>query len=169
MACLQVYCATVLLAFGLAAGVDLDCPPLWTRYGDHCYRFFGPPKTWQAAEDHCQEFFTRNGQGHLASIHTSGENKFLLQMWKTSLVPTNTIYVRDHVWLGQSDQLEEGNFSWSDGTGLYYKAWRGGQPNNAGGAEDCGSFWEINDEIGWNDDDCDVAMPYLCKMPSNKE
>ncbi|XP_022106457.1 echinoidin-like [Acanthaster planci] len=164
----QISCAALFLVIGLAAGVDLDCPPFWTRFGDHCYRFFRPTKSWQAAEEHCQEFFSRKGQGHLASIHTAEENNFLIQMWQT-LVPREENYVNTHVWLGHTDQTKEGTFSWSDGTGFYYQAWRDGQPNNSGQGEDCGTFWNHGNVIGWNDDRCRATLPYICKMPINKE
>ncbi|XP_022111143.1 alpha-N-acetylgalactosamine-specific lectin-like [Acanthaster planci] len=157
-----ISCALFLLALGLAEGVDLDCPPFWTRYGDNCYRFFGLPKKWQSAEDHCQEFFTRSGQGHLASIHSSGEDSFLLQLWKTSLVP-QTGELGKFVWLGGNDLAEEGTFVWSDGTNMTYQGWRDGQPDNKSVNQHCGCFWEF----AWDDFGCHFPLPYLCKMPIN--
>ncbi|XP_022106461.1 C-type mannose receptor 2-like [Acanthaster planci] len=164
MAFHQIPFTIFFLALGLAAGVDLYCPPFWTRFGDNCYRFFGPPKTWLAAEEHCQEFFTRNGQGHLASIHSSAENNLLIKMWETSLVP-NEEFLGGHVWLGFNDRSMEETFAWSDETHFHYEAWLDGQPDDAGGREDCGAFWRTHNRVGWNDDRCEVTLPYLCKMP----
>ncbi|XP_038054423.1 alpha-N-acetylgalactosamine-specific lectin-like [Patiria miniata] len=165
MAFRKISCVMFFAVLGLVSADD--CPPLWTRYGNYCYRFFGPPKTWQSAEEHCQEFFTRNGQGHLASIHSSGENYLMLQMWSTSLVPNEEI-VGAHVWIGHSDLANEGSFTWSDGTSFDYDAgWRTGQPDDSGGVEDCGSIWRDAEWVGWNDDRCLWALPYICKMPSN--
>ncbi|XP_071798255.1 echinoidin-like [Asterias amurensis] len=71
------------------------CQPLWTRFENNCYRFFGPAKNWSRAEEHCQEFFSRYGQGHLVSIHSQVENNFVLQLRETSISsPT------EHVWVG---------------------------------------------------------------------
>ncbi|XP_038054245.1 alpha-N-acetylgalactosamine-specific lectin-like [Patiria miniata] len=160
----KISCVMFFLVLGLVSADD--CPPFWTGYGNHCYRFFGPPKTWQSAEEHCQEFFTRNGQGHLASIHNSEENDFLIQMWSSSLVP-NENRVGDCVWIGHNDHANEGSFTWSDGTGVDYTGWRTNEPNNYGGrGEDCGSFYRTTEHVGWNDYRCEVALPYLCKMPS---
>jgi len=56
------------------------------------------------------------------------------------------------VWLGLTDQLNEGQFIWtSTGEDLSYSHWNGGEPNNAGGDEDCVT-WAAN---GWNDVTCE--------------
>ncbi|XP_038054241.1 alpha-N-acetylgalactosamine-specific lectin-like [Patiria miniata] len=164
MAFRKISCVMFFLVLGLVSADD--CPPFWTRYGNYCYRFFGPPKTWQSAEEHCREFFTRNGQGHLASVHSSGENNFLLQMWSSSLLPKEGI-VAAAIWIGHSDLANEGQFTWSDGTSFDYNGgWRTGQPNDSGQGEDCGSIYRTTQQVGWNDGPCGSAHPYLCKMPS---
>ena len=159
-----ISCVTLLLVLSFAADVHLECPPFWTRFGKFCYRFFGPPKSWQKAEDHCREFFTHNSQGHLASIHSPEENDFLLQLWKTSLVPHDE-YLGHFVWLGFNDRAAEGTFSWSDGTRFAYKAWREGQPDNVDENQNCGCFWEF----AWDDFFCDQTLPYLCRLPIEDE
>ena len=142
-----------------------ECPPFWTRYGGNCYRFFGPIKSWHVAEDHCNQFWTRYGQGHLISIHNTGENNFVLEMWSTSLpLPGDTI--NNRMWLGLTDQLVEGQFVWSDQTAVDFQAWlvADGQPDNALGHEDCVEIW--SEENGWKDLTCSHELSYMCKMPT---
>ncbi|XP_038054237.1 alpha-N-acetylgalactosamine-specific lectin-like [Patiria miniata] len=163
MAFRKISCVMFFLVLGLVSADD--CPPFWTRYRYNCFRFFGPPKTWQSAEEHCGEFFTRDGQGHLASARSSGENNFLLQMWSTSLVSNDGV-VGASVWIGLNDLANEGRFTWSDGTSLNYNGWRTGQPDDGGQAEDCGCFWRTTEQVGWNDEGCGLALPYICEIPS---
>jgi len=55
-------------------------------------------------------------------------------------------------WLGLTDQLNEGQFIWSEsGEDVSYSHWNGGEPNNAGGDEDCVTWSAAN---GWNDAAC---------------
>ncbi|XP_038054243.1 alpha-N-acetylgalactosamine-specific lectin-like [Patiria miniata] len=168
MAFSRISCVMFFLVLGLVSADD--CPPFWTGYGNYCYRFFGPPKTWQSAEEHCREFFTRNGQGHLASIHSAGENDFLIQLWRTSLVPNDEYTLANHAWIGHNDLVREGRFTWSDGTGFDYSGWSSAKPaDNAGSGEDCGDFLNrpLLDQVVWNDYTCNSAEPYICKMTAN--
>ena len=146
-----------------------DCPPFWTRYGNNCYRFFGPNKSWHVAEDHCKQFWTRYGQGHLASIHNNDENKFMIEMWNTSLPSLENI-INDRMWFGLTDQEVEGRFVWSDMTALDFQAWLvvDGQPDNGRGNENCVDFWNQygSRRVGWNDEDCVAEHSYICKIPT---
>ena len=52
------------------------------------------------------------------------------------------------LWIGFTDEEEEGNWQWVTGEEVTYTNWAGGEPNDAGGAEDWAHFW--NDGT-WND------------------
>ncbi|XP_038066196.1 alpha-N-acetylgalactosamine-specific lectin-like [Patiria miniata] len=160
--------ALILLVLVSIARADLECGPLWSRFGDHCYRFFGPPKTWQNAEDHCRKFFTRFGQGHLASIHGEAENNVLLELWESSLPSLDG--VGSHAWLGANDIDHESRFEWTDGSPFNYGAWRDGEPSNSGNAEHCLNFFNWQGAIGWNDANCSqYEFPYICKVSTAEE
>lgn len=78
----------------------------------------------------------------------------------------NLVSLRFVAWVGITDMWDEGNFRKYDGfrtvlrtpssTILY---WMNGEPNNAGGNEDCvqmseyGRFW---------DNACSVNLPFIC-------
>ncbi|XP_071790537.1 echinoidin-like [Asterias amurensis] len=150
----------VLAVVGLTRA---GCPPLWTEYRNNCYRFMGHEMSWTDAENHCRQFFTISGQGHLASVHSSDESGFLVQYSKSSLISA----LGKQVWLGMSDQSNEGTFSWSDGTAFDYEEWLPGQPDNAGSNEDCGELWFVGEleGTGWNDRPCSDHQSHVCKMP----
>ncbi|KAK9969446.1 hypothetical protein ABG768_027622 [Culter alburnus] len=131
------------------AEVDLimKCPAGWTNFGLRCYKFFSQTVNWVTAERNCQSL-----DAHLASVHNKLENEFLL-----SLLPSSNA----HSWLGAHDGEVEGQWVWSDGTGIDYTNWCSGEPNNAG-VENCLEInWTSN--RCWNDLPCSYpGISYIC-------
>ena len=52
---------------------------------------------------------------------------------------------------------------WEDGSETLYTAWNRGEPSNGGGNEDCVIFRK--GQTNWNDLNCDILKPYICKIP----
>ncbi|XP_071790745.1 alpha-N-acetylgalactosamine-specific lectin-like [Asterias amurensis] len=148
----------VLAVIGLTSA---DCPPLWTRFRHNCYRFMGQEMSWTDAENHCREFFTISGQGHLAS-HSSDEENFVIMYVKSSFISADD----KHVWIGLTDQSNEGTFIWSDGRALdYNEGWKPREPNNAGSGEDCVEIWyDLTYGPVKNDRPCSNLYSHVCKM-----
>lgn len=132
---------------------DPMCPPCMTTPspsgGTLAYCF--EPRNYAAAEFDC----VAQG-GHLVSIHDQATQDEVRDT-AYGLLPGNW-------WIGLSDNALEGTFVWSDNTPLDYTSWAGGEPNNAGGNENCGHLW---DAAGgeWNDIPCAVNMSYVCRLP----
>jgi hypothetical protein len=95
--------------------------------------------SWAAGRAACQAL-----GGDLASIHSAAENA---AVW--AVVPQNT-----WTWLGANDLVSEGTFRWSDGTPWDYSNWWPGQPDNAGGDQDCAIINHNGEQDKWNDQDC---------------
>jgi hypothetical protein len=70
-------------------------------------------------------------------------------------------------WLALDDIATEGTFVWGDGRAWQpgsvdvFALWAPGEPNDAGGNEDCGHVWGFSPE--WNDIPCDVGMAAVCE------
>jgi hypothetical protein len=132
---------------------DPMCPPCMTMPspsgGTLAYCF--EARNFAASEFDC----VAQG-GHLVSIHDQATQDEVRDT-AYSLMPVNW-------WIGLSDNALEGTFVWSDNTPFGYDAWAGGEPNNSGGDENCGHLW---DAAGgeWNDIQCAVNMPYVCRLP----
>ncbi len=148
------------------------CPPLWTQFQGNCYRFVGTPRSWSKAEQQCVQLAGSAGKdGHLVSVHSNEENEFVNQLWKTSLTPveaTNAwVEPSNAIWLGLSDQVNEGEFLWSDESATFFASWRQGEPSGDP-EESCGHMWTFGKEdTSWNDARCDIKLPFVCKLDMN--
>ena len=109
------------------------------------YRFvFTPTVNWQEAENACAV-----DGAHLAVINDAEENSQLDS-------PANNQFL----WIGYTDQQTEGQWVWVTGNSHPYTKWKGGEPNNQGGNEDCVEF---RDDATWNDLPCMNTIGYICE------
>ncbi|MCH2247167.1 MAG: Ig-like domain-containing protein [Crocosphaera sp.] len=63
--------------------------------------------------------------GNLVTINNGTENQFLVDAFGSS----------ENLWIGFTDQVEEGNYQWVNGETTTYTNWRSGQPNNSNPAD----------------------------------
>ena len=108
------------------------------RINNNCYVHIDKSVKWGKAESCCVEW-----GGHLASIHSEGENELL-----------NSIRNKNRLtWIGLNDKAKEGTFVWTDGTSYNYNKFSRGQPDNGWGVEDYIHFWPKSKttETLWND------------------
>lgn len=89
------------------------------------------PMPWLAAEAEAQ----RAG-GHLATIRNRAENDWLFQTFG-SVIGQGGV----RLWIGFTDQAEEGTWIWSSGEVVAFTAWASGQPDDASN-QDHGYLWE---------------------------
>ena len=103
---------------------------------------------WSQARASCETTFG----GTLVVIETEEENAAVLALDADVQA----------FWLGLSDLDTEGTFAWSDGTPVAYTNWNAGEPNDAGGNEDCAQLVRATES--WNDLDCTVPRSYVCEV-----
>ncbi|XP_022098537.1 alpha-N-acetylgalactosamine-specific lectin-like [Acanthaster planci] len=164
MTFLSIAFAVFLVGFASVSGAGCKpncpkCPPLWTFYNGHCYRFSGAAKNFNEAEKDCQGY-VQLGQGHLVSITSAGEEELMYMVLESALGT-----VSKDIWTGMTDQAREGTFIWTDGTEISYTNWATNQPSRSGSSTDCVC---MRSGSGWNDVSCTTRMPYICKMLSTK-
>ena len=93
----------------------------------------------------------------LAIIKSANENNFLYNLVKNSTAPKSP-------WIGLKRKADK-NFYWLDNTAVQgnYQRWNDGEPNNAGGKEDCGHML-TNNKGSWNDITCSASgLVALCQ------
>ena len=71
---------------------------------------------------------------------------------------TNSVF-----WLGIDDIDNEGTFQYATGGNLVFTNWEGGQPDNSGGAQNCG-ITRIVHIKKWDDFQCDFKFVSICEM-----
>lgn len=87
------------------------------QFKGHWYKVFPDKLTWQQAKAKCEEM-----GGHLVVVHDANEEAFIKNLAANAGL--------GNVWLGASDQAQEGRWVWVDGTPLNYANWGPSQPNN---------------------------------------
>ena len=143
-----------LATFGTGCSL---CPSGWSTYGNHCYLFVETKMEYNAAENHCYSLSYKNRKSHLTSVLDTDESLFVANL-VTSRSSATT------VWIGYDDIEVEGTFVWKDGSTSTWANWRGGQPDNHRGAEDCVHMQLNTESRGWNDLPCTGKLPFVCKM-----
>ena len=86
----------------------------------HWYkRFDAPDLSWHEKRDRCREM-----GGYLMCVESGEEQAFLAKLAG-----------EDYLSLGATDEQEEGQWQWVNGSPWEFTAWMDGQPNNYGGEE----------------------------------
>ena len=85
--------------------------------GNHYKAFLDTNSTWWEAKFACDDI-----GGELVVITTAQENEFVRRMAKGNLI-----------WLGGTDEFEEGTWTWDNGEDFKMKNWDEGQPSAASG------------------------------------
>ncbi len=105
------------------------------------------PKTWQAARNFCKSL-----GADLLVIESLEENDWIAEQSVTN------------PWIGINDIQTEGTFVWLDGESTGFTRWNEGEPNDSGGAEDCGLLYTGADSAGaWNDAPCGNEYQFVCE------
>lgn len=145
------------------AGSDagLDGPPspeactTSTQYSDvhggHRYRVTNAGLDYDTAVDAC----TADG-AHLVVIDDQPEQDFVAGLLDNT---------GGDAWIGLNDLFVEGTEEWVTGSKHSFRAFAGGEPNDANGAEDCVYMTDDNNGHNhlWNDTSCGETRRAVCE------
>jgi hypothetical protein len=116
----------------------------------HPYLFCQSATDWATASLACQAVGY-----HLVTLSSSDEN--------TWVDDTADTYSTEKWWTGMNDLTTEGSWGWADGSAVPYTNWSSGEPNDAGGDEDCGQLNRFHPIPTWNDEPCSSPFRYICE------
>ncbi|XP_072226606.1 ladderlectin-like [Leuresthes tenuis] len=131
-----------------------NCPQFWYSFNGRCYKYIATKMTWIDAELYCVS------QGaNLVSIHSQEEENFV------KFLIRNFDLAEGVNWIGLTDAQKNGAWLWSDGSKVDFRFWNRGEPNNAGGSEECvHTNWGTDKK--WNDKDCSFKYSFVCAIRS---
>jgi hypothetical protein len=132
---------------------------------------------WGNSSSRASQSLFRGVNGYLATITSAAENQFvdgLSLRWFS--IDVLGVLTGERAWIGANDQASEGTFVWAGGpeagqniSGIYAN-WFAGEPNDAGGNEDCVVIYP-RDDGRWEDNGCGGGrwslIEYSC--PSGQE
>ena len=131
---------------GGGGGGGSRCSPGYTDLGRVCVDVVAGPANYLSAITDCQ----RRG-GSLVTVQSQQEQDALYALTGST-----------GAWIGLTDFLDEGQFSWVDGSPLTFTNFRAGQPNNANSNQHC--TWIRPDGL-WDDITCKKQEQYVCQKP----
>jgi hypothetical protein len=130
----------------------------------HSYLLAPQKKNWQMAKRDAE------GQGgYLVVINSNEEQQFLEKLLSEALRKEN---YKDPVWIGLTDEENEGAWKWVNGETLKFTNWQKNQPSNANGItpENYCVIWNSvsngSKKGQWNDIAGDNTMRYLIEWDS---
>jgi hypothetical protein len=138
---------TVYGVVEVSSGGGGDLPAVLTgpiSHNGHTY-YLLDQSSWSDAEAKAQEL-----GGHLVTINDSSEDAWVYDTFSTYGSTDRNL------WIGYTDQSDEGTFSWIDGDTSTYTNWASGEPNNDWDAgEDYAMIWSPSGQHPgqWNDMD----------------
>ena len=136
------------------------CRNGWDSFGDHRYckhdilNIF-PGMAWNDSRLVCQSY-----GGDLLSITSQVEQRFITSRLKPGFKSL------PFYWIGFTDEGNEGNWRWIDGSETKFTNWNFHQPNNWKGNENC-AF--INPYGKWADNDCAREFGFICKKYKGRQ
>lgn len=110
--------AGLLFVGTTAQAVNVDPPKDSVPFrGNHYKAFLDTNSTWWEAKFACEDI-----GGALVVIGTAQENEFVRRLAKKHLI-----------WLGGTDEFEEGKWTWDNGEKFEFKNWDAKQPSATNG------------------------------------
>lgn len=113
-----------------------------------CFTLSSEPATWTDAKARCAARGERLAKVDSMPVHEAVMNQLTLGA---------------SVYLGASDQEQPGAFKWVDGTPLAgFVMWQPFEPTT-GSTEHCLAALDAGFTIGWTNETCSDARPYVCE------
>nr|XP_011427961.2 mucin-2 [Crassostrea gigas] len=130
---------------------------MYYSYVKRCYTFVITDRAdWFTAKADCAS----NG-GNLMNIHQSLENFYLGMRDQIALGHADA-----YIWIGLSDTVTPGNFSWINGPLKTYKHWHTGQPKMGTPGDNCVAY--SHDTQDWSTFPCNsTKLGWVCEFELN--
>lgn len=121
------------------------------EFAGHHYRVVDEDVSWHEAKKRCETM-----GGYLACIESAEEQAFIAELADGR-----------YLYLGGTDEDEEGEWRWVNGSTWEFTSWLPGQPNNWGGDEHYLATYDGGDWVDVAAEGDEYWMPtgFICEMP----
>merc|ERR1739844_195958 len=133
---------------GSTGGLTSGCSSGYSQVGNKCYKVVTGPVNYLDAITGCIAEGAK-----LATIESQIEQDAVYALTGST-----------GAWIGLTDFLDEGVFSWVDKTFVSYNNWKNNQPNNGNNNQHC--VW-IRPDGEWDDITCKKTEAYVCQKTAN--
>uniref|UniRef100_A0A665X3U3 C-type lectin domain-containing protein n=1 Tax=Echeneis naucrates TaxID=173247 RepID=A0A665X3U3_ECHNA len=134
------------------------CPAGWKKFSHFCLLLSNETGSWDEGRKDC-----RARGADLVVIDSPEKQGFLISMSTTETI----------AWIGLTDRVEEGNWTWINGAPLSEGYWKRSQPDNGGQPrsktmqEDCAHLTVgLTITNNWNDLPCEWIQKWICEQSS---
>ncbi|XP_036965817.1 CD209 antigen-like protein E [Acanthopagrus latus] len=130
-----------------------SCPEGWKMFHCACFFLSGESGNWDKGRDDCID-----RGADLVVINSAEEQTFLSNFTKEKTM----------AWIGMTDRVKEGAWTWIDRTPVTFQYWKTSQPDNGGGHhtlghEDCAHIIIGGSHLNWNDLSCKTSLRWICE------
>jgi len=127
------------------------CPNSWNYLQGSCYNFFSKATSWTAAKSACEALGAK-----LVVLNSFTENRAVGE----KITGGRGTYIGLY-----RNPRDKSRWLWVDQSRSTYTHWDSGEPNNAGGSEDCVHMRPKSYRYEWNDLPCNNVynVPYVCE------
>ena len=126
--------------------------PIETIYDGSRYLLLDEALTWEAAQTKAQQL-----GGNLVTVNSANEEQWLKQT-----------FGNESLWIGISDQDQEGVFRWASGEAVTYTNWAAGEPDDYAGTQDYGTL-NYGADRQWNDEHFYAELKGIVEIRLNGE
>jgi hypothetical protein len=153
-----VVCSAAVILFAtIQTHAEIIAGPITNPANGHDYYLLAP-ESWPAAEAEAE-----NLGGTLAIIKTEADQKWVFAKFSA--------YggMNRNLWIGLHRQWQGGPFVWVTAAKLDYSNWENGQPDNAGGVENCVEIWPAEHHGAWNDANENLIRYGVVEVPGKSD
>ena len=131
---------------------NTPCPCGWQKISNGCYLFVKHKVTWDVARANC--------------LKQGGDLVIPRNAWQCVWLSNRGAILGMQVpWIGIFRRRLDGKFYNTCGKPVSYTRWNSGEPNDAGGHENCGHMYTHGTgKAKWNDINCNSRWGYICEI-----
>ncbi len=141
----------IIYIISMTCLINADSDRIRFALNGHYYQRIDIAMTWHEACVYCQKL-----GGHLVTITSKEENDFVYRNLGIDGI---------NIWIGATDETEEGTWQWVTGEPFIYSNWATQMPDDYQHGQDYAIFWDLSPQR-WDDNglpECNCRYVFICE------